>query len=264
MTHPRDHVLCLSATLQATMTDVTKVSLKVRVNGGAATTYTSVSNPAVAQAPDVTYGYHLELPANSFADGDRVSRTWIFNGTPVPGCYGNTIIGPASVDGAHFTPARGDKLDDLDAAVSTRATPADVDVQIEADLATLEANVAGIKSKTDLLGTGTATFISAAYLNGDTITIVQGDDYSNADGTAIVLTVDGAPDLTTYTSLNFTVAGRQAGVVTALSATTVCIELTAAETNKMPYGQSSLWSLGGIKAGKSQTIARGPAAIGAR
>lgn len=116
MTHPRDHILGLSVQAQTTMTDVTKISCKVRVNGGAATTYTSSSSPAIAQGQDCTFAYHLEFAAASFADGDRVSRTWIYNGTAI--AFGEDIIGPASVDGSHYTAARGDKLDELDAPVS--------------------------------------------------------------------------------------------------------------------------------------------------
>lgn len=98
MVHPRDHILVLSFQARSDMTDPTKVSCKVRVNGGAATTYTSVTSPAVAQAQDCAFSYHLELPADSFADGDRVSRTWLYNG--VAYAYGDTIIGPSSADAA--------------------------------------------------------------------------------------------------------------------------------------------------------------------
>lgn len=49
------------------------------------------------------------------------------------------------------SPAQADdtRLDNLDAAITTRATPADVDVQVEADLAGLQADVTAIKAKTD-------------------------------------------------------------------------------------------------------------------
>lgn len=100
MIHPRDHTLCLAAQLRSDMIDPTKVQIKVRVNGGAPTTYTSVSSPAVTQAQDCNFGYHLELPANSFADGNRVSRTVLYNG--IAYSYGDTIIGPATVDGSSY------------------------------------------------------------------------------------------------------------------------------------------------------------------
>jgi len=121
MPQPLDLTLCLDAALGPAQTDVTQVTVKVRKNGGAPTTYTNATPTAITQSPDAANGFHLEVAGGTYAAGDRVSHAWYYGGVQVNGCYGETIIGPASVDGGHYTAARGDKLDELDAAVSSRA-----------------------------------------------------------------------------------------------------------------------------------------------
>jgi hypothetical protein len=120
MAHPRDHILPLSYLGSAAQTDVTQVTVKVRVNGGAATTYSSVTSPAITQNADNTSLYELDIAANTYADGDRVARTWYYNSVVQTGAV--EVIAPASVDGSFYTTARGTKLDQLDAAVSSRST----------------------------------------------------------------------------------------------------------------------------------------------
>jgi hypothetical protein len=98
------------------MTVLANVSCKVRVNGGSPTTYTNASTPAIAQNADCAFGYELKLAASSFNDGDVVERTWLYSGSAA--AFGAEVIGPATVDGAHYTNARGDNLANLDAPVS--------------------------------------------------------------------------------------------------------------------------------------------------
>lgn len=116
MAEPRDHILVLGVQLRSDMTTLGNVTCKVRVNGGSATTYTNVSSPAITQSGDITYGYQVVIPANTYADGDYVEVTWLYSATPY--AYADYTIGPAAVDGAHYTNARGDNLANLDAAVS--------------------------------------------------------------------------------------------------------------------------------------------------
>lgn len=122
MTHPRDHILPLSVQLRSDMTTLANVTCKVRVNGGSATTYTNSSTPAITQNSDITYGYQVQIPANTYADGDDVEVTWLYSTTPY--AYDALVIGPAAVDGAHYTTGRGDNLANLDAAVSGVAASA--------------------------------------------------------------------------------------------------------------------------------------------
>lgn len=122
MTHPRDHILTFAAQLRSDMTTLANVTCKVRVNGGAATTYTNVSTPAITQYADITYGYELKVPANTYADGDVVEATWLYSASPY--AIDSVTIGPTAVDGAHFTNARGDLLANLDTAVSGVAASA--------------------------------------------------------------------------------------------------------------------------------------------
>lgn len=142
MAEPRDHILALGVQLRSDMTTLANVTAKVRVNGGAATTYTNVSSPAITQNGDITYGYQLKLAANTFADGDDIEVTWLYSGTAY--AYATYVIGPAAVDGAHYTTARGDNLDGLDAAVSTRLATSGYTAPDNAD-------ITAIKAKTDNL-----------------------------------------------------------------------------------------------------------------
>lgn len=93
MTHPRDHILRRSFQASSAQTVLANVSLKVRVNGGAATTYTSATSPAILQSADASFVYSIEIPANTYADGDRVEFAWLYSAVAQAG--GSEVIGPA-------------------------------------------------------------------------------------------------------------------------------------------------------------------------
>lgn len=199
MAHPRDHILPLSYLGSVSQTDVTKVMVKVRVNGGSATTYTNVSTPAITQNADNTSLYELDIPANTYADGDRVARAWYYDSVIQP-AGGVDIIGPASVDGAHYTTARGDNLDNLDVAVSTR------------------------------LSSVAAVTYTGPVSTGGTVSLIAGDDYKAADSRALTWTVTGGPSLTDAT-IHLVI-----GAVTATgseSGGTVSVDVTAAQTTSL-------------------------------
>jgi hypothetical protein len=75
------------------MTTLANVTCKVRVNGGSATTYTNVSSPAITQNTDCTFGYELQIPASTYADGDVVEHAWLYSDTAY--AYGTDVIGSA-------------------------------------------------------------------------------------------------------------------------------------------------------------------------
>lgn len=116
-----------------------------------------------------------------------------------------------------------------------------------------------IQAKTDLIGAGAALLVIGAFVNGDRLQIIQGDDYNSAAGTQISLTIQGVPDLTGFDSLSFTI-GSTTFVPTAASATTMTLQLTAAQTTALTAGQTG-WALAGLKSTRRQTLARGPALI---
>lgn len=151
MTHPRDHALALAAQLRSDLTVLANVTCKVRVNGGAATTYNSGSTPAVTQNPDIAYGYEVKIPANTYADGDVVEAAWLYSGTAY--AYSTDVIGVAEVDGAQYTTARAAKLDQLDVAVSTRLATAGYTAPDNADIVTILADVVTLMARlpSDLL-----------------------------------------------------------------------------------------------------------------
>lgn len=55
---------------------------------------------------------------------------------------------------ADYTTARAAKLDNLDATITTRATPADVDVQVDADLAPLQTDLTELLARTPKIRAG--------------------------------------------------------------------------------------------------------------
>lgn len=135
MAHPRDHVLPLSAQLASTMTTLANVSAKIRKNGGSATTYTSATTPAITQNGDITYGYELQIPAGTYADGDVVEITWLYSGTAI--AYDVELIGPAAVDGASYTTA-------LAGALSARSTRTGTAQAGSSSSITLDAGASGL------------------------------------------------------------------------------------------------------------------------
>lgn len=124
MSEPCDRILVLGVQLRSDMTTLANVTAKIRKNNGSATTYTSASSPAITRNVDINYGYELQIPASTYADGDRIEVAWLYDSGSgaTPYAYDTYSIGAASVDGAHYTNARGDNLANLDATVSSVAS----------------------------------------------------------------------------------------------------------------------------------------------
>jgi len=116
MTWPRDHKYVRSFQGSPAQTDVTKMTCKVSINGGAATTYSSTTTPAITQAANCAFLFSLAFPALTFNDGDVGEFAWLYNNVQQGG--GVEVFGLAELDGAHYTPARGDKLDELDSILT--------------------------------------------------------------------------------------------------------------------------------------------------
>lgn len=180
MAEPRDHILALAAQLRSDMTTLANVTAKVRVNGGAATTYTNVSTPAITQNADITYGYQVKIPANTYSDGDDVEVTWLYSATAA--AYDAIVIGPAAVDGAHYTNARGDNLANLDTAISTRSTYAGTDTpgtttllaRIAAAL-TITGGKVDVNDKTSFALTSAYDPAKTAAQAGDAMALTSGE-----------------------------------------------------------------------------------------
>jgi hypothetical protein len=283
--HPRDHVLGLAAQLRSDMTVLANVSCKVRVNGGAATIYTSATNPAIAQNADCAFGYELKLAANTFADGDIVERAWLYSGTAY--AYGIEVIGPALVDGAHFTNARGDKLDELDSVLADVLTlltrvPSDVWDELLANHTTAStfghaagsggsdpwttalpggytageagAILAGLAAAIAQFATSPVTLISPTAVSGK-LQLVGGDDYKAVDGRAIVRPYSGPALASVLLKIgdSFAVAGT-------IGSGSVSFELTHAQTLALP--DTSDYEVVGDTAGGSEiTIERGQCTV---
>lgn len=177
---PLDHILALSAQLRADMTTLANVTAKVSVNGGADTTYTNVSTPAITQNANLTYAYKVNIPANTYSDGDVVAVVWLYSA--VGYAYDTYTIGPASVDGAHYTNTRGDNLANLDAAVSTRSTYAGADTSGTTTLLTRIASAltitggkVDVNDKTDFALTSAYDPAKTAAQAGDAMALTSGE-----------------------------------------------------------------------------------------
>jgi hypothetical protein len=168
--------------------------------------------------------------------------------------------GPAAA--ADYTAARAAKLDQLDAAVSSRASQAALDTLDDL----VDTEVAAIKAKTDQLvfteankvdataeatvdeqaiaasivaalgGSAEITLVSPVLASGD-VSLVRGDDYAHADNRALTWSSTSWPDLTGAT-VTFSAKPRRGGTTftkaaTVVNATTVRLELTAADTNSL-------------------------------
>lgn len=126
-----------------------------------------------------------------------------------------------------------------------------------------DAKLEQVKAKTDEIGSASAVAISAV-LPGNRMEIVQGDDYADAAGTAIEITIDNSIDLTTFDTLTLTLQNELEIGCTAVSSTVAKAEdITAAQTETLtvvapPITQAtSPWALSGTKSGHEQTIATG-------
>lgn len=131
--------------MRSDMTTIGSVTLKVRKNAGAATTYTSGTTPAIVALADASNAFAIEIPASTYADGDRVEGVWLYAGVVV--ATWTEVIGPAAVSGADYTTARAAKLDNLDATTSSRASQTSLDTVA----GYVDTEVAAIKAKTDNL-----------------------------------------------------------------------------------------------------------------
>jgi hypothetical protein len=172
-----------------------------------------------------------------------------------------TTVDAQHVPSLWVTPAWADNVD---AAISTRATPAqvnteadtalsdvgltstitgrvDVAVSTRASQTTLntlddyvDTEVAAIKAKTDLIGSVSVTYSSIVVTTG-VLNFVPGDDYYAAEGRAYEPTYSGVPSLTGATvtmALRLQGGGTNAFTVTGsvLSSTQLRFEPTSAQT----------------------------------
>lgn len=188
---PRDHILALAYMGSGVQTDPTKISAKVRVNGGAATIYTSATNPAIVQLADCLFAYLLEIPAGTYTDGDVITATWIYDGAEQ--AIEVWVISPAAADEATIAAIKA-KTDMIGSGPLFVVSP------IAADGRTIT-----LYAGTDYL-----------YVAGTAISWTsQG----------------GLPDLTTATAIKFTIGDTLQVDGVARSATTVTVDLTALQTS---------------------------------
>lgn len=143
--------------------------------------------------------------------------------------------------------ANSTKLANLDATVSSRATPTNITAGTITTVTTLTNAPAGmalestsqsIKVKTDLLSAGGEVVLTSPVADGGDVRVFQGDDYANVDGRSLEWSGTTWADLTAAQSVTLYVRApngatfsTEGSVVSAGGATqTVRIELTAAET----------------------------------
>lgn len=154
-----------------------------------------------------------------------------------------------------FGDAAGLGLSRLDAAVSSRATAADVPTAAanadqvwdeilsgHAVSGSTGAALSAIKAKTDTIGALSVT-VTAPVANDGTLTIVQGDDYLSADGASLDFTFTGLTySLVGATPVKLSLRNRLTGTVTSitgsvLGASSVRFEPTAAVTDLLTVGE---------------------------
>lgn len=237
--HPYDRNLRLSCQGRSDMTTLGSWSLKVRKNGGAATTYTSATSPAIAAFSDDSSSVMIDLPASTYAADDKLEWVWLYASARV--AVGALTVGPAAdplsytVPGSYASGAAGYVLGHV----------------IPGQNPTILQPLA-----TDL-----------------ELTVVQGDDYNASDSRAIDWTEPNAswPTLTSATvkfGYQELVNGQLTGSVTELSMSIVTgtgsskkvrLELSAAQSAALGVGarryqydvQATLTS------GRKVTLARG-------
>jgi len=222
MTWPRDHKYVRSFQGSTVQTDVTKVTCKVSINGGAATTYSSATTPAVTQAANCAFLFSLAFAALTFADEDVVEFSWFYDGVQQGG--GVEVFGLAEVDGAHYTPARGDLLDDL----ATIGDPWSVVLPGAYTGSEAGALLPAIKAKSDLIGSANATVTSPLASSG-LMQLIAGDDYKIADGRQLTFTRDPTWPSLTGATVRLTIDTLVVSS-SSVTSTTITFELTAAQT----------------------------------
>jgi hypothetical protein len=178
--------------------------------------------------------------------------TWFFTGTTTidgfPGLWTETVdVDTAAKDdpAASITTLYGAELANLDAAVSTRATPANITA--------LQAAIAA----------GSVTLVSPLSVDGGRLTLVQGDSYAAAQSRQLSWSLTGQPDLTTavvtLTIVSGTTLAKTSATVTnpASGSPTIAFVLTAAETAAFTPAKVGTFDLSATIGSDEITLARG-------